>query len=88
MAAAVIRHKVGDFDTWLKGHAERKAAMGQAASSFRTFRDVDDPNSIVIVAEDVDLDMVGAIMGDPEVQAAMDRHTVVQPVLLSLEVDV
>jgi hypothetical protein len=49
---------------------------------------VDDPNSIVIVAEDVDLDMVGAVMGDPEVQAAMDRHTVVQPVLLSLEVDV
>ena len=55
MAAAVIRHKVGNFDTWMKGHPGRKAAIEQIASSFRTFRDADDPNSIVIVAEDVDL---------------------------------
>lgn len=88
MPAAVIRHKVGDFDTWMKGHPERKAAIEQIASSFRTFRDTEDPNSIVIVAEDVDLDKIGAIMSDPEVQAQMDKHTVIQPVLMSLEVDV
>ena len=88
MPAAVIRHKVGDFDTWMKGHPERKAATEQVASSFRTFRDTEDPNSIVIVAEDVDLDKIGAIMSDPEVQAQMDKHTVIQPVLLSVEVDV
>jgi hypothetical protein len=72
----------------MKGHPERKAATEQVASSFRTFRDTEDPNSIVIVAEDVDLDKIGAIMSDPEVQAQMDKHTVIQPVLLSVEVDV
>jgi hypothetical protein len=72
----------------MKGHPERKAAIEQVASSFRTFRDADDPNSIVIVAEDVNLDKFGAIVSDPEVQAQMDKHTVVQPVLVSVEVDV
>jgi hypothetical protein len=87
MAAVVIRHKVGDFDTWMKGHSEREAAVEQVASSFRTFRDVDDPNSIVLVAEDVDLDKFEALTSNPEIQAQMEKHTVVQPVLLSVEVD-
>jgi hypothetical protein len=88
MTAAVIRHKVGDFDTWMKGHPERKAAIEGVASSFRTFRDAEDPNSIVIVAEDVDLDKFETVMSDPEIQAQAARHTVVQPILVSLEVDV
>jgi hypothetical protein len=88
MPAAVVRHKVGDFDTWMKGHPERKASVEQIASSFRTFRDAEDPNSIVMVAEDVDLDKFGAIMSDPEAQALMEKHTVLQPIKLYLEVDV
>lgn len=87
MTAAIVRHKVGDFDTWMRGHPERKAAIEQIASSFRTFRDAEDPNSIVMLAEDVDLDKFEAMVSDPEVQALMDKHTVVQPILVSIEVD-
>ena len=88
MAAIVVRHKVGDFDTWMRGHSEREAAMKQAASSFRTFRDMDDPNSVVMVVEGVDLDKIGAMMSNPELQAQAEKHTVIQPIAVSLEVDV
>lgn len=88
MPTVVVRHKVGDFDTWLKGHEDRVNLFAPAVSSFKTFQDQDDPKSVVLVLEVTDMEKLGAIMTDPTVQDAKDRHTVVEPILLSMPVNV
>lgn len=88
MTTAVVRHKVGDFETWLKGHQDRVKIFAPAVSSFKTFQDQDDPQSVVMVLEVTDMEKLGAIMNDPNIQEAKDRHTVKEPVLLSMPVTV
>ena len=88
MPTVVVRHQVGDFDTWLKGHEDRVNIFSPAVSSFKTFQDQDDPKSVVLVLEVTDMEKLGAIMNDPNVQGAKDRHTVKDPILLSTEVPV
>lgn len=80
------RHKVGNFDKWLKGHQDRVNLFSPAVGSFRTFQDSNDPNSILIVFEDADLEMLGAIINDPKNKAKKDEHTVLEPVILSMQV--
>ncbi|WP_445732547.1 hypothetical protein [Mariniflexile sp.] len=82
----VGRHKVGNFDVWLKGHQDRVELFAPAVSSFRTFQDTNDPNSVVVVFEDADVEMLGAIINDPKNQAIKDKHTVLEPVILSMQV--
>jgi len=86
MATVVIRHKVGDFDTWLKGHQDRVEVFSPAISGFRTFRDMNDPNSIAMIVDVVDMDKMGEIMKDPKVQPFKDKHTVIDPVSVFVEV--
>jgi hypothetical protein len=88
MPTVIVRHKVGDFETWLKGHEDRVNIFAPAVSSFKTFQDQDDPKSVVLVLEVTDMEKLGAIMTDPIVQEAKDRHTVVEPILLSMPVPV
>ena len=88
MPTVVVRHKVGDFDTWLKGHEDRVNIFSPAVSSFKTFQDQDDPKSVVLVLEVTDMEKLGALMNDPNIQEAKDRHTVQEPILLSTEVAV
>ena len=88
MPTVVIRHKVGDFETWLKGHDDRVKILGPAVSSFNTFQDQDDPKSVVLVLEVTDMDKLGAIINDPNIQEAKDRHTVKEPIILSTQVSV
>jgi hypothetical protein len=88
MPTVVVRHKVGDFDTWLKGHQERMDLFSPAISSFKTFQDAEDPNSVVLVLEVTDMEKMGAIMNDPNLKEAKDRHTVKEPILLSMQVAV
>ena len=88
MPTVVARHKVGDFNTWLKGHEDRKNIFAPAVSSFKTFQDQDDPNSIVLVLEVTDMEKLQAIMTDPKTQEVKDRHTVKDPIVLSTEVEV
>ena len=88
MPTVVVRHKVGDFQTWLKGHEDRVRIFSPAVSSFRTFQDQDDSKSVVLVLEVTDMEKLGAIINDPTVQEAKDRHTVKDPILLSTEVAV
>jgi hypothetical protein len=83
MPTLVVRHKVGDFKTWLKGHDERVRIFSQAVSSFKTFQDQDDPKSVVMVLEVTDMQKLGAIMTDSNLQEAKDRHTVKDPIILS-----
>jgi hypothetical protein len=88
MPTVVVRHKVGDFKTWLKGHEERVRVFAPAVSSFKTFQDQDDPKSVVMVLEVTDIEKLGAIMNDPKIQDAKDRHTVKEPIILSMPVAV
>ena len=88
MPTVIVRHKVGDFDTWLKGHEDRVNIFSPAVSSFKTFQDQDDPKSVVLVMEVTDMEKLGAIMTDPKIQEAKDRHTVKDPILLSIQVPV
>ena len=88
MPTVVVRHKVGDFETWLKGHEDRVNIFAPAISSFKTFQDQDDPNSVVLVMEVTDMEKLGALMTDSNIQEAKDRHTVKEPILLSMQVPV
>jgi hypothetical protein len=88
MPTVVVRHKVGDFETWLKGHEDRVKIFAPAVSTFKTFQDQDDPTSVVLVLEVTDMEKLGAIMNDPNTQEAKDRHTVKDPIILSIEVTV
>lgn len=84
----VVRHKVGDFDTWIKGHKERQELFGPAISGFKTFQGADDPNSVTLVIEATDLDKLAGIMNDPKLKEVKDRHTVIEPISMSMSVDV
>ncbi len=83
----VIRHKVGDIDKWLKGHQDRVELFAPAISGFKTFQDADDPKSVVMVLEVSDMEKLGAIIKDPKNQEAKDRHTVMEPIIMSMPVD-
>ena len=90
MPTIVIRHKVGNFDTWLKGHQDRVDLFSKFASGFDTFQDTNDPNSVVIVADVFDLDGMQAVMSNPEImeKVAKEKHTVQEPITVSMPVDV
>ncbi|MFZ1678697.1 MAG: hypothetical protein WAT91_15555 [Saprospiraceae bacterium] len=88
MPTVVVRHQVGDFETWLTGHEDRVRLFAPAVSGFETFQDVDDPNSVVLVLQVTDMEQLDTIMNDPDVQEAKDRHTVIDPIILSMQVPV
>jgi hypothetical protein len=83
----VVRHKVGDIDSWLKGHKDRVELFSPAVSSFKTFQDTDDPKSVILVAEVTDLEKLGQIINDPKNQAVKERHTVIEPIIMSMQLD-
>ena len=83
----VARHKVKDINIWLKGHKERMQIFAPAISGFKTFQDQDDPNSVMLVIKVTDMEKFGAIMNDPKTQDAKDRHTVLEPITMSMQVD-
>ena len=87
MATIVVRHKVGDIDAWLKGHHERIALFAPAISGFKTFQDTDDPRSVVLILEVTDMEKLGAIINDPKNQDAKNRHTVLEPIIMSMQVE-
>jgi hypothetical protein len=88
MATIIVRHKVGNFDTWLAGHQDRINVFTPAVTSFTTFRDADDPNSIAMVLEVTDMDKLTEIMNDPKIQPFKVKHTVIDPITISVQVPV
>ena len=90
MPTVVIRHKVGDFNTWLNGHQDRVDLFSKFASGFQTFQDTNDPNSVLLVAEVFDLEGMQALMSNPEVmeKIAKEKHTVREPITVSMPVEV
>lgn len=88
MSTVIGRHKVGDFNTWLKGHQERVDAFAPAVSGFKTFQDTDDPNSIAIVFEVTDMEKFQSIFADPNIKELKNKHTVLDPITISMPVDI
>ena len=88
MPTIVARHKVGDFDCWLKGHQDRVELFAPAVNSFQTFQDSNDPNSVILVIDVTDLEKLAGIISDPSNEEIKKRHTVIEPITLSMPVAV
>lgn len=88
MTTIIGRHKVGNFDTWLKGHQDRVDSFSSSTSGFKTFRDTDDPNSIVLVVEVTDMEKFKAMLESPESKKLQKKHTVIRPITVSMPVDI
>ncbi len=88
MATIVISHKVGNFDTWLKGHQDRLNIFSKMVSNFETFRDPNDPNSVAMTMEVNDMEKLNEVMNDPAVQPFKEKHTVIDPISVFVKVPV
>ena len=90
MPTVVVRHKVGDFNTWVKGHQDRVELFSKFASGFQTFQDANDPNSVALVVEVFDLDGMQSLMNNADVieKIAKEKHTVIEPIIVSMPVAV
>jgi hypothetical protein len=88
MATVIVRHKVGNFQTWLNGHQDRVNAFSPVVSSFKTFQDAEDPNSIAMVLQVTDIDKLADLVNDPKLQPFKEKHTVIEPITVSVEVEV
>ena len=84
----VTRHKVGNIETWLKGHQDRLDVFAPAISDLKTFQDADDSNSVVLVLEVTDMEKFHAILNDPSTDALKTKHTVLEPITVSMPVAV
>jgi len=88
MATIIIRHKVGDFQTWLNGHQDRVNSFSPLVPSFKTFQEASDPNSIAMVMEVTDLAKLSEMVNDPALKPLKDKHTVIDPISVYIEVPV
>jgi len=84
----ITRHKVGNIDTWLKGHQDRLDVFAPAISDLKTFQDTDDPNSVVLIIEVTDMEKFETILNNPSLKALKDKHTVLEPITVSIPVEV
>lgn len=84
MPKVVLTHAVVDIDRWLKGKAERAAAIG---SNVVDYVAEDGSNNIAVSAEVGDLAALQAMLASPppDVLAQMEDHGVVQPVTAYVE---
>ena len=87
MATVVTRHKVGDIDKWIKGQQDRLDIFEPAVSGLKAFQDVDDPNSVVLILEVTNMELFYEILNDPKTQSFKDKHTVLEPIIVSMEID-
>ena len=87
MTTVIVRHKVGNINAWIEGHQERLEIFAPAMESYKAFQDVDDPNSVVLVIEVTNLELLGAIINDPKNQGLKDKHTVLEPITMSMGIN-
>jgi hypothetical protein len=83
----VVTHAVVDIERWLKGKAERAAAIGTAGTNVTDYVAQDGSNNIAVTADIHDVDAVRAMLSSPppEVAALMEQHGVVPPLTAYIE---
>ncbi len=88
MPRVVITHAVVDTERWLKGKAERAAAIESGSGSNVTdYVAQDGSNNIAVSADVQDLAAMEAMLASPapEVAAQMEAHGVVPPFTAYIE---
>lgn len=88
MPRVVITHAVEDIDRWLRGKAERAAAIESGSGSNVTdYVAQDGSNNVAITADVFDPATMQGMLASPspEVLAAMQAHGVVQPISAYVE---
>ena len=86
MTTVVATHGVGNMDTWLAGGDERATMFKEFCTGYRVFRH-GDKAQVSLVWESADLDKMKATLSSPEAAEAKARHTVLDPIEISVEVD-
>lgn len=84
----VITHAVVDVERWLKGKADRAAAIESGSGSNVTDHvAADGSNNIAITADVADADALKAMIAapPPEILAKMEEHGVVPPITAYVE---
>lgn len=87
MPRVVITHDVADIDRWLKGKAERAAAIGSAGTNVTDYVAADGSNHVAITADITDLDALQAMLESPpaDLAALMESHGVLPPITTFME---
>ena len=87
MPKVVMTHAVVDTERWLKGKAERAAALSAFATNVTDYAAADGSNNIAVTADIHDVDGMQAMMASPspEDAAAEERHGVIQPIIVYIE---
>jgi len=86
MTTVVATHGVGDMDVWLAGGDDRREIFKAFCSSYRIFKHAE-RNEVSLVWENVDLEKMTATLGSPEALAAREKHTVLAPLNIYIEVE-
>jgi len=87
MPRMVLTHAVVDVERWLKGKAERAAAIGAVGTNVTDYVAADGSNNIAVTADIHDMDAAQALMASPspEVAAQMQAHGVIPPITAYIE---
>ena len=87
MQYALIRHKIADYDNWkpvFEEHGASRRANG--CSGHQLFRNINDPNELIILVEVDDLEKVRQFTQSEDLRDAMQRSGVSdQPDMYFLE---
>jgi hypothetical protein len=86
----VITHAVADIERWLKGKAERAAAIESGSgSNVIDYIAQDGSNNIALTADVHDVGAMQSMLASPppEVAAKMEEHGVVPPITAYIEAD-
>ena len=89
MASLIIRHGVRDFDAWNSASADRERDaifFANGVTSYRKYRDSEDPNVMFLVFELADLEKFQRFLQSSESQTAKDKHGVIAPLSLGTEI--
>jgi hypothetical protein len=80
MTKVIVQHHVADFDRWFPVFTEHGAVRRQHGATGHTiYRDVSDPNTIVIVNDFATLEGARGFAADPSLPAAMAQGGVDGP---------
>ena len=87
MPKMVVTHAVVDVERWLKGKAERAAAIGPFATNVTDHVAADGSNNVAITADIHDMAGAQSMMASPSPEAAAqaESHGVLQPMTVYIE---
>jgi hypothetical protein len=88
MPKVVVTHSIKDVDTWVKGSADRAAAIGSMGATNIVDHVAQDSSKTVAISFDVeDVETVTATLASPpaEMAESMERHGVIPPLTVYVE---